>query len=82
MDNEINALREELLRERRNTLTLAELAEEMVEVLSSEIPIQSPKRLEIEGYLPAFRAAISALRERVKLSGQYPLESDDSQRDT
>jgi hypothetical protein len=74
MDNEINNLREILHKERLTTLILLEDVEEMIEVLSSEIPLESSTRQTVEEYLPALRAAISSLHERLNLS-----ESDDPQ---
>lgn len=73
--SEVNALREEFHKERLIVLGLLEDVEDLIEDISSEIPIHSPKRLEIEQYLPGLRAAISSLRERLNVS-----HSDGSQR--
>ena len=52
--------------QRELTLALLDEFEEVLEVLSSEIPIQSPKRQRIEEGLVRLRAMIAAFREQLR----------------
>jgi hypothetical protein len=52
--------------EREVTLALLDEFEELLEVVSSEIPIQSPKRQRVEEGLSRLRAMIAAFREQLR----------------
>jgi hypothetical protein len=64
--NVIAVLRQQLQaiqKERQVILALLEEMEETLEAVSSEIPIQSPKRQRIEQWLVRVRAALAEYRE-------------------
>jgi hypothetical protein len=70
MENEVLRLQKELREERINMLALIEDMESVIEILSSELSLESPMRLQVEPFVHELRGAIEALRVRLSVSGQ------------
>jgi hypothetical protein len=66
--DEVELLRSQLRHEQLTSLQIMEDVQDLIEVLSSEIPLHDPNRQIVEHYLPSLREAISSLRERLQIS--------------
>ena len=68
MENEVLRLQKELREEQLKMLALIEDMETVIEMLSSELSLESPMRLQVEPFVCELRGAIAALRVRLNLS--------------